>query len=247
MKTLRYNPIQRQLKKWYRKIFPVPTSPYTLGEVEDICAVTLVPPQDLQDFFKRALSILKGIKGDDVGDYLEFGVFNGASLVSMYKASKELDLSMRYFGFDAFEGLPAQAENEDDGVWKKGFYTCSFEKMKECLSREDIDPELIHWVKGWYDQTLTTETREKFEITNPGIVFIDCDTYSSSKAVLDFIEPMLGKPMILCFDDWKLFDLDIKGMGEYQSFNEFLENNPDVKYREIESYNRKSRSFVVWV
>lgn len=77
------------------------------------------------------------------------------------------------------------------------------------------------------------------------IVFIDCDTYSSSKAVLNFIGPLLIEPAILCFDDWKLNDLDIKGMGEYKSFNELLEQNPKLEAKEIKSYNRKSRSFLV--
>ena len=101
-------------------------------------------------------------------------------------------------------------------------------------------------MKGWYDQTLTGETVKQFTL-DPGIVFIDCDTYSSSKAVLDFLAPLIVKPVILCFDDWKLNDLDIKGMGEYKSFNEFLESHLRFTAEEIKSYNRKSRSFLVRV
>ena len=78
-----------------------------------------------------------------------------------------------------------------------------------------------------------------------GLAFIDCDTYSSSKTVLDFLKPLITEPVILCFDDWKLYDLDIKGEGEYRSFNEFLENNPQFEAEEIKSYNRKSKSFLV--
>jgi hypothetical protein len=100
-------------------------------------------------------------------------------------------------------------------------------------------------VNGWYNETLTRETKEKFTINNPGIIFIDCDTYSSSKSVLDFLAPILKAPCIICLDDWKLNDLDIKEMGEYKSFNEFLENNPNLSATEIPSYNRKSKSFLV--
>lgn len=139
--NLRYTPLQRNLKKLYRKFFPVPKSPYTIGYIEDICAVNLVPPEDLKTFFRGAIKKIQEIKGDDIGDYLEFGVFNGSSMGSMYEASQELGVSMRYFGFDAFEGLPEGAEKEDDGVWQKGFYSCSFEKMHECLKRRIIDPE----------------------------------------------------------------------------------------------------------
>lgn len=244
--NFRYNPLQRTLKKIYRKFRPVPTSPWTAGYVEDICKVNLVPPEKLISFFKNCIQLLKHYKGEEIGDYLEFGVFNGNSIGSMYMATKSLELkTTRFFGFDAFEGLPANAENEDDGVWKKGFYSCSFEQMLACLIKRNINTNEITWVKGWYDETLNTQTVNKLNLKNIGIAFIDCDTYSSSKAVLSFIGPLLTKPAILCFDDWKLNDLDIKEIGEYKSFNEFLDNNPDLQVSEIKSYNRKSKSFLV--
>ena len=34
-------------------------------------------------------------------------------------------------------------------------------------------------------------------------------------------------------------------MGEYKSFNEFLEENTHLKAKEIQSYNRKSRVFLI--
>ena len=244
--NFRYSPLTRELKKAYRKFFPVPRSLWTAGPVEDICAVNLVPPATLVEFFKGCIMTLKKIKGDSIGDYLEFGIFNGNSIGSMYLARKSLEISeMRLLGFDAFEGLPAGAEKEDDGVWKKGFYTCSFDQMRACLSKRSVPPEEITWVNGWYEQTLTTETAEKHGLNNFGIIFIDCDTYSSSKTVLDFLAPRIKQAVIICFDDWKLNDLDVKGMGEYKSFNEFLEANPRLKASPLKSYNRKSRTFLV--
>ena len=88
----------------------------------------LVPAENLKSFFTSAIQKLQSIKGNHIGDYLEFGIFNGSSISSMYLTCKKLGLdSVRFFGFDAFEGLPASSENEDDGVWKKGFYACSFD------------------------------------------------------------------------------------------------------------------------
>ncbi len=243
--NFRYNTIQRMGKIVYRKFFPVPKSPYTLGAVKDICSVHLVPPENLKIFFADCILKLQAIKGREIGDYLEFGIFNGSSLASMYVTVKRLGINSRFFGFDAFEGLPAGAEKEDDGVWKKGFYACSFEKMQECLQRNNVNPNDVNWIKGWYQDTLNKETIEKYKIKKIGIVFIDCDTYSSSKAVLDFVGPLLTEEAILCFDDWKLNDLDVKGMGEYKSFNEFLESHSSLEAQEIASYNRKSKSFLV--
>lgn len=244
--SFRYNPLVRKAKRLFRVFSPVPRSPWTAGEVEDICAVNLVPPERLVSFFGECIDLLKKLRGEAIGSYLEFGIFNGNSIGSMYLARKEKRAEgMQLYGFDAFEGLPPGSEKEDDGVWKAGFYTCTFPQMEECLRRRGIDPQSITWVNGWYEKTLTKETIAAHNIGSPGIVFIDCDTYSSSKAVLTFIAPLITAPTIICLDDWKLNDLDIKGMGEYQSFNEFLEENPHLTATPMKSYNRKSRTFLV--
>jgi O-methyltransferase len=243
--NFRYNPIQRWIKIIYRKFNPVPGSPWTKGKVDDICKINLVPPETLKTFFANCIKNLQDIKGKELGDYLEFGVFNGSSLGSAYLTAKKLNLnSMRFFGFDAFQGLPEETDEEHD-VLQKGFYACSFEKMKECLERRNVNPDDIIWIKGWYKDTLNEKTIKKHNLKKIGIVFVDCDTYSSSKAVLDFLAPLITDPAILCFDDWKLYDMDVKGTGEYKSFNEFLEANTHLEAKEIKSYNRKSKSFLI--
>jgi O-methyltransferase len=157
--SVRYSPPAKLLKKIYRRFHPIPGSPWTEGYIKDLCAVNLVPPQKLVPFFKNCLLMLKQIKGDEIGDYLEFGVFNGNSIGSMVLAREAAGASsMRLFGFDAFEGLPAGSEYEDGGVWKTGFYACPFERMQQCLLRRNIDPNAISWVRGWYQETLNEET-----------------------------------------------------------------------------------------
>lgn len=78
------------------------------------------------------------------------------------------------------------------------------------MKKRNIDPAAIQRIKGWYENTLHEQTINQYDIKNLGIVFIDCDTYSSTKTVLDFIRPLITEPCIICFDDWKLNDLDIK-------------------------------------
>lgn len=242
----KYNIFTLYIKTIYRKIHPVQVSSYTEWYIEDICGVNLVPPEELKVFFYECFSRIKKIKWDNVWDYLEFWVFNWSSVSSAYLTAKKMKLdNTNFFGFDAFEWLPIWSDDEDDWVWKKWFYACSFDKMKKCLSRKNINSGNIHWIKWWYDETLNKKTLDKYKINNIWIAFIDCDTYSSSKLVLDFIWPLLKWWEILCFDDWKLNNLDIKEMWEYKSFNEFLDNNPHIKAIEIKSYNRKSKSFLI--
>jgi len=243
--SFRYGPIKRWVTTVYRKFNPVPGSPWTKGQVDDICKINLVPPETLKIFFENCIKKLQTIKGENVGDYFEFGVFNGSSLGSAYLTAKRMNLgSIRFFGFDSFEGLPEGTDDEHD-ILQKGFYCCPFEKTKECLERRGVNPGEIIWVEGLYKNTLNDETIKKTGIGKIGIVFVDCDTYSSSKAVLDFLAPLITEPAIICLDDWKLYDMDIKGTGEYKSFNEFLEKNRHIEAKEIKSYNRKSKSFLI--
>lgn len=243
----RYTAEEIHAMRAYRERYPIPRSPWTDGPVDDICAINLVPPQELIEFFAGCIEKLQRLKGREIGDYLEFGVFNGNSIGSMHIARQQTDMydHMRLFGFDAFQGLPAGAEKEDGGVWKAGYYACSFAQTQECLKRRGINHQDIFWVEGWYDQRLTPSLAQKFNLRNIGIVMVDCDTYSSSKTVLNFVGPLLQTPVIICFDDWKLNDLDLMEEGEYRAFNEFLEANPHVRATKINSYNRKSQSFLV--
>ena len=245
----RYSDEERRAKIKRRVTDPVPCSPWISGSLgeKDIGDIHLVPPETLVQFFANCAEILEEHKGSNIGDYIEFGVFNGSSIGSAWLAlQKSIKIgSTRLFGCDAYEGLPAGSESIDDGVWEEGGYRCSFEKMKECLQRRDINPDDINWVNGWYEETLTDDLARNFNLSNLGIIFIDCDTYDSSQTALKFVAPLISSPVIICLDDWKLNDLDVKGLGEYKSFNEFLEENPHLTATEIPSYNRKSKSFLI--
>lgn len=241
----RYTAIERAARRFHRQLFPVPKSPWTNEPIDDVTKVDLVPPKDLMAFFARCLSLLGELKGDDLGDYLEFGVFNGSSMASLSHALSRSGLNMRRFGFDGFQGLPEGSDEEDGGVWQAGFYQCSFSDMQRGLRNKGVNPDFVNWISGWYDETLCPELVEEHGIQNVGIAFVDCDTYSSAKTVLDFLAPLIDQPAILVFDDWKLNDLDIEEAGEYRAFNEFLGQNPHLQATEIGSYSRKSKAFLL--
>ena len=241
----RYSQLDKFFIRLYRIFVPTVDSPYTLGPIDDICAVFLVDPEKMRAYFAGNIELLRKVRGENIGDYFEFGVFNGTSLSNMHFAARKARAKIKFFGFDAFEGLPAESEQADAGVFKKGFYTCSLPQLEKCLERKQVDKRDVTLIQGWYKDTLNSETARRYGLTNPGIVFIDCDTYGSSKTVLEFLTPLITQPTIIHLDDWRLYGLDLKGEGEYLSFNEFLEENPRLTAREIPSYKRNARSFVV--
>jgi hypothetical protein len=85
----------------------------------------LVPEKELERKYEAALRFLAHRHGAAaLGDYLEFGVFHGASLACMHRALEAGGFErVRLFGFDSFAGLPAAADTEDDQTFHAGQFT----------------------------------------------------------------------------------------------------------------------------
>jgi len=115
------------------------------------------------------------------GIYAEFGVFRGRSLRAI---RERLDLNIRLFGFDSFEGL--------SGHWQE-FPPGSF-KTAHRISLPNT--ELI---EGWFEDTLPG-----FVEAHPGPVsfaHIDCDLYESTRTVLQGLAPQIVPGTVLLFDE----------------------------------------------
>jgi O-methyltransferase len=165
-------------------------------------------------------SIFASISSNKVdGDYLEFGVFRGTSFIMAHNLSKRYALNaMRFFAFDSFEGLP----NSEGMVFTKGEFACSEELFRTMVRKSGVDLHNVFTVKGFYSDSLNEKTKQKYQMQKAAIVHIDCDLYTSTKAVLKFIESLIVPGTILIFDDWDAFkDEDVENMGERKAFKEW--------------------------
>lgn len=235
-------PINNYLRYAARKINPIP-SPPKWQDYEDICKVELVPHEKLVSMYKKVISDHWFEAREIV--HLEFGVFNGTSLSAAYYAYQELQLNFKIIAFDSFQGLPNESCEDDLGAWKPGEYYCSRAVAENCLIGRGVNLDQIEIVEGWYSEILNDELKDKLKLIRADVVFIDCDTYLSSKAVLDFISPLIEGKILICLDDWRLHDLDLYELGEKKAFSEFMSSRPDLISNQIKSYNRKSQSFIV--
>jgi predicted O-methyltransferase YrrM len=187
-----------------------------------------VPERALQAKYREALLLL-----EEPGDYLEFGVYAGASLRCMDQALKDLQLnSVRLFGFDSFEGLPKAAKTEP--MWSPGMFKSGMEQTREMLKVNGVDLDRITLIKGWFDETLTEPA--KYGIRKASVVMIDCDLYSSAKTALRFCAPLIHDQAVIFFDDWWPATLGAQNQGEKRAFDEFLEENPRLTATEMNSY-----------
>lgn len=204
----------------------------------------LVPERELERTYQDALMLLASETGSDgVGDYLEFGVYVGTSLLCMHRASKAVGLgSLRLFGFDSFQGLPEAAATEDEGRFRPGWFRAEYDLVREHLTQRGIDWNRTVLVPGWFEDTLNPELARRLGIEKAGVIMIDCDIYSSARTALDFCAPLIKDRAVVVFDDWPGDTPEAKVLGERRAFDEFLADNPDLTAEEREPYQWEGRA-----
>lgn len=121
-------------------------------------------------------------------DFLEFGVFQGASLRTWSTLNHNLET--RYWGFDSFEGLP---EDWHDGKEKGTFSTSGKEPT--------IDDPRVRFVVGWFQDTLPSFLAS-YAPRNRLVVHNDSDLYSSTLYCLTIMDSVLRAGTIVIFDDF---------------------------------------------
>ena len=210
---------------------------------DDLMATRHIPEDAFSASLRREiLELIRHMGKEDLGDYLEFGVFNGTSLSCMHRVLNDLNFDrVRCFGFDSFEGLPQEAAHDDSGIWFPGQFACRIDVTKKLLSERGVDWKRVNLIKGWFGDTLNSKTIEKFGMASSSIVMIDCDLYSSAASCLNFVAPMLTDNSVLIFDDWHSHNLAEKKLGERKAFEEFLNENPEFLAEYIQGYNEFSQ------
>jgi len=183
--------------------------------------------------FRKALAYLKETVGaEQNGDYLEFGVCHGTSMICMNKELADAGLTtVRLFGFDSFEGLPADVEGE----WRKGDFNSDMEYTKQLMTEGGIDWSRTFLLKGWFKETCTDTTIKEHALAKVSIAMIDCDIYSGAVEALTFLAPILADTSIIVFDDWN--PLAKENKGEKRAFDEFLATHPEFSAEEFGTYS----------
>jgi len=180
---------------------------------------------ELRPQYRRALCYLQEKMGaENVGDYLEFGVSHGTSLLLMHNELLRAKLNhVRLFGFDSFAGLP----HDEEGEWEAGRFMADYEDVVQSLDTHRVDWKRVALVKGFFGDTLTDALKAKHDLGKVSLIMIDCDLYSSTKEALDFCGPLILDEAVIFFDDWN--PLAKVNKGEKRAFDEFLRENPEFE------------------
>ena len=175
------------------------------------------------------------------GNYAEFGVFNGATTLEAISAARVFGLDeLQFYIFDSFEGLPELDIKDTEEIFFKGQFSSSLDNFVKNLKKERADLARFHIFPGYYNQTLPKLNLGEITFS---FVFIDCDLYSSTVPVLEFIKDKLQQGSIIAFDDWYCYDSPDK--GERKAVTEWVKKNPDLDLIEYSNFHWAGKSFIV--
>jgi hypothetical protein len=181
------------------------------------------------------------------GDYMEFGLFKGYSFwYAQHLASKHDLESMRFFGFDSFEGLPEPGEidSTENNVFYQGQYYCKKSDVVRNLDSKSVDWSRTHLIDGFFCESLVPDLKHQYDIRTVAIALVDCDLYESTRDVMFFLENVIADNTILMFDDWNCFDGD-ENRGQRRAVREFLDRSPGWRLEDWFAYGDYGQVFIV--
>jgi hypothetical protein len=187
-------------------------------------------------WFLRALRHQHHQRFGPEGNYYEFGVGKGHSMKRFLRAlrvfceAEDLDL-YRYslFLFDSLEGMPSKSSPRDEHPgFSAGVLRFSLEQTRMRMSKQlDLSRGNVHFVKGFFENSLTSALTHELSAHPPSIVTVDIDYYSSTKSVLEWIMPFTPTGCLFYFYDIWLF-YGHPEMGQVAAINEI--NQSGVGY-----------------
>jgi len=195
-----------------------------------------------QEFFWR---VFKALEFNHItGDYLEFGSFGATTFRLAYDQAHRRKVPRHLWAFDSFEGLPQAASALDNHPkWNQGSLRMDLPAFHRTCRAHGMKEKDYTTIQGYYEDTLT-KLGPTDAPTDVALVYIDCDMYSSTKTVLDFLTPRLKHGMVIAFDDYFCWSAD-QLSGERRAMLEWMATNPRWHFLRYMDFGWASTSFIV--
>jgi O-methyltransferase len=186
--------------------------------------------EDRRTFFWDACVALQ-INGI-TGDYVEFGSWGGNSLSLAYEAISLIGSPRHLWAFDSFRGLPEVTDVRDERWASPAFGTGGqggVENFYADCDKLGVPREAYTAVEGYFSDTLPPLGADG-PPADIALVYVDCNMYSSTVTVFEFLAPRLKHGMIVAFDDYFLWSSS-EVSGERSALDEFLIANPQWHFQ----------------
>lgn len=197
-----------------------------------------------REFMRRAFTTLHMNK--ITGDYAEFGCCGGNTFRLAYHESRKLKFNCRLWAFDSFRGLPPQSVPEDQHPkWIEGDFRTTADEFKQICKKGGLLESEYTMVEGFYEESLKSpELDAKLSANSIAFAYVDCDLYSSTKTVLNFLAPRIKHGTIIAFDDYFCYSSTALA-GERLACAEFLKENTNFHFSPYYQYSWGGMSFIV--
>lgn len=235
--------MDKQLKDLGKRVLPAPVLRMIRYYRNPVIEDDLKANRNFKrEFFWNAFKALD-FNGID-GDYAEFGSYSGMTFRLAFDQIRQRKIKRHMWAFDSFQGLPEPASPLDNHpVWKKGAAAMGVEEFHRICISHDIPKDCYSVVPGFYGETLSQMPADALP-TNIALAYIDCDMYSSTKTVLEFLMPRLKHGMILAFDDYFCWSAE-NISGERNAFANVLAGNKKWSWERYRDISWGGLSFVV--
>jgi O-methyltransferase len=222
----------------------------------------LLRPNEPSSAFRRCIAFLEGTdrkwksrgsaRGLGVGHYLEFGVWNGESMAIFWQQLRWYFGRVprdrwKLYGFDSFVGLPAPRGDADRHpfVGEGSFRSMGTDEVRRRLRRAGCDEERVQLVPGMFEQSLTSELKERLGHPRASLVNIDVDFHSSTLTVLDWVEELLADGSLVYFDDVMFYN-GHPGKGQLRAIAEFNRARSHSGLTPAPALDPAGRVYVYW-
>lgn len=176
------------------------------------------------------------------GDFVEVGVFKGASFFRFRKLARlyHPDYSRRFIGFDTFGEFPDADLDQDKDIRGKlkdhgGHKSASETDLMDLLDAQGLS-ENVSFVKGDVRATL----KDHYDDTNArkiAIVNIDLDLYEPIKESLAVLYPRVSSGCVIILDDYAYgFPGATRAVDEFLSENGLSEKIQKFPYAQTPCY-----------
>ncbi len=220
---------------------------------------SLYPPRT--SAFRRSLNYLLGTDqkwksrgskdGLQLGNYYEFGVWNGDSVIEFWKILRGRDQqrnqAWHFYGFDTFQGLPAPRGYEDAHafVGEGSFRSEGLSYVSERLVRAGIPAQQFTLTEGLFEETLTTDLKQGIPHPRTSIVNIDVDYSSSTVCALNWLHDVLIDGSIIYFDDISFYNGNPK-KGQLHAIEDFNNSHHDCGLTPAPGLDPWGRVYFFW-
>lgn len=182
--------------------------------------------------------------------YMEFGILNGESIVD---AVRQLRGGLeKVYGFDSFSGLPPLSQTDENSLTKgPSFFSGNYKGLaveqvfNSITFSSRLAPQNLILTPGYFDVSLPKF--DKIQLSSAGFplaFYIDCDLYSSTKDVLEFITDLVDDGSWILLDDYWCYRGSPKH-GQRKAFEEWAEKNPELSLTPYSNFRGFGRAFIV--